>query len=228
MMLLAVTLLVVLLTGCQGDPTETRAWWDQRIERLEANEAALAEQAAAVQATLETIAADLSALPDDSDVAAKLRDTAAAGAEVLADVLGRREQLAAEILTAKAKLAAIPDDATAAEINAQMGGAAVSAVGTFVPAPYGPLLKGVGALIAASGGLLGLLGHRRARKAEAHAAAESEILESTVAAIENAKRTNLKLLEAFGEASGAIRSNLSNEAEVRINEIRTLYGKAAT
>lgn len=224
--ILTVALAMLGLTGCQAPPEDTRAYWSQRIDRLEETVEPVAVQIQTLEQTLQQFADQLAAAGPGDPRIDRLRREAEAGAGVLGELLGRRDQLTAQIVQANATLAAIPDDATSAEINARMGGQAVAGVGAFLPPPWNAIAVGIGGLIGGSGGLFGLIGRRRAQNAEAKAAQTSEAFESTVAAIENAKRTNMKLREGFADASGDIRVHMSNQAEQRVNEIRTLYGKA--
>lgn len=218
---------LLLLFGCEASPDETRTWWQNRLDRIEATQAQVSDEVAALEAALAKFAQDLDDVPDDGEVPDRVRDEAAAAAAVLAKLLAHRDTLSEEIARAKATLDGIPEGATAGEINAKMTGQAVTSVGVVLPPPWNAVLAGAGALIGASGGLFGLIGRRKAAKAEEDAADANEVLESTVAAIETAKRANATLRQGFAETSGLIRTNLSNAAEVRVNEIRTIYGKAA-
>lgn len=219
--------LAALMAGCQADPQETRAWWEQKIERSESIQADLAGQVELLRASLAGVADQLAAAPPGNPTVERLEREARAGEEVLGQLLEKRDAIAAEIARSRQTLAGIPPDAGSAEINAKMGGQAVASVGAVLPPPYNAVLIGVGTLIGASGGLFGFLGKRRAERAEAYAAETDEVLLSTVAAIETAKRTSAKLREGFAESSGVIRTNLSTAAEVKVNQARQALGKAA-
>lgn len=215
------------MTGCETSPDETRANWQARIDRLERTHGEVAEQIGGIQLTLAQLADALEDAPDDDTVAQEIAEKAATATDVLSALLRHRDTLTEEIARAQARLDSIPEGASTAEINAGMIGQGVASVGTVLPPPWNAVVIAVGTLIGSAGGLLGIIGRRKAKQAQDDADEAKEILESTVAAIENAKRVNETLREGFSEASGLIRSNLSNAAEVRVNEIRTIYGKAA-
>lgn len=220
-------LLLLPLLGCEASPDETRTWWQNRLDRLEAAQGDTVGAIETLKTTLDTLTEDLADVPDDDAIADQIREEAAAAAAILTNLLAKRDTLTEEIARAKATLDSIPEGATSAEINAGMVGQGVKSVGVVLPPPWNAVAVAAGTVIASAGGLFGLIGRRKAAKAEEEAAETNQVLESTVAAIETAKRANAKLREGFAETSGLIRTNLSNAAEVRVNEIRTVYGKAA-
>lgn len=220
-------IIALLLGGCETPPEETRAFWEQRVERVEGVQADLSAQAAAIQASLDELVIALAEVPDDDSTADKLRDEAANAAAVLADVRSKEAEVAAQVAAARQKLASIPADASSAEINAQMTGQAIQGVGAVLPPPWNAILLGVGTVIGGAGGLFGLIGKRKAQKAEAKAAESDQTLVENINAIEIAKRKNAKLREGFSEESGTIRGAMSVSTAETVNAIRSAVGKAA-
>lgn len=217
--------MVTLTAGCQsGSPEDARAYWQQRIERLDTTQATLGQHVTTLQTTLDEMAASLADLPDDDSLAIKIRTEAQKASEHMGWLLDRQREVAAQVEAARLKLASLPAGATAEEINAQMTGQAVTSLGTVLPPPWNIVAVGIGTTIAASGGLLGFIGRRKAQKAEERAAESDYILVQSVAAIENAKRFNENLKAGFHEAAPIIHTGYGPAVTARINEIRQSIG----